>query len=148
MSLFKSKEISFPVEYDKNCHFHEDFLIMDNEIYPYNELTLILYTGNSKAMNGVTLNHKIQMNLFFSDKEYFSYPLPPENEFYNATAEFEYQRGVIPTNAILGKKIEFIYEYLMNKTFENRLKKHLIALKQFGKFTVFNEFYIFHDNGD
>jgi hypothetical protein len=121
---------------------------MDDEKYPYDELALILFTGNSKSINGVSLNHKIQMTLFFSDKEHFSYPFPSEDEFYNATAKFEYERGLIPTNAIIGKKLEFIYEYLSNKTFENRINKYFLSLKKYGKFTVFRDYFVFNDNGD
>lgn len=146
MSLFKKEDWSFPIEFDKSCHFHEDYLIMDGKKYRYNELFSIIYTDDSRYVNGVRISHKINMILAFTNKDYI--PFPIEDEDFTGIAKFDFDRGLVPTNTRLGKVLEFIFKYLQSKTFEQRLQRQLKSLDIYGKFSFFDDLPVFFNNGD
>lgn len=146
MNIFKSENLKFPIEYDANCHFFQDYMIMDNEKYPYEELAIIIYNANSKYVNGIRINHFIQLTLYFINKDYI--PFPMNSSQLSGIAQFNYEKGLIPTNLKLGKIIEFINSYLQTKTFEKRLKRHLNSLEMYNKFSFGEGLPVFFNNGD
>lgn len=135
-----------PLEYDSNCIFYEDYLHLDGEKYPYSELGLILYYHEEKYMNGVKLNGKILMMLFFLKNNIL--PCPPKESDFSGYAEFNFERGLIPTGYKQGKKLEVIHQFLSEKTFENRLKLIIASLQTRGCFSFTEGTQIFYDNGD
>jgi hypothetical protein len=143
---FKKKEFTFPIEYDENCIFFDHYLIMDNERYDYNELSIITYIGESNFMNGVTIKQDISLSLIFIKQDYL--PFPINENTISGIVEFDYKRGLIPTNKKLGKIIEFMYNYLKELTLENRLKKHIKSLVLHGKFSFWEGLPIYYNNGD
>ncbi|MHA3789004.1 hypothetical protein ACX0HA_12385 [Flavobacterium hauense] len=135
-----------PLEYDSKCIFYEDYLHLDGEKYPYSELGLILYYNEEKYMNGVKLNGKILMMLFFLKNNIL--PCPPKENDFSGYAEFNFERGLIPTGLKQGKKLEVIHQFLSKKTFESRLKLIIASLQTRGCFSFTEGTQIFYDNGD
>lgn len=146
MSFFTSEKFSIPIKYDDTCIFNEDHLLMDGEMYPYDELCTIIYSGNSKYMNGVQLNKKIELTLLFIKKGELPYPFNIDN--VTGFAKFNFERGLLPTNVRSGKVLEFVYEYICKRTFNQRLKLFKDTLKKYDKFSFYEGLPEFHNNGD
>ena len=146
MGLFSTEQISMPATYDADCIFHEEHLLMDGEIYPYSEISILIYDGNSKYMNGVQLNKKINFTICFLKSGTLPYPFTEEN--MSGFATFSYERGLIPTDVRKGKVLEFVYDYLQKKTFNQRLNLFIRTLEKFNKFSFYEDLPEFHNNGD
>lgn len=146
MKFKKNEDWSFPLEYDKNCHFYEEYMIMDGNKYPYSELSTIIYSSERKNVNGISISNNIEMSLSFIEEDFI--PFPMNEKYLTGIAQFSYQRGLIPTNNHLGKLLDFIHVYLSKKTLEQRLKRHLKSLEIYGKFSFWEGLPTFFNNGD
>lgn len=146
MFSLKKEEYTFPLKYDDNCYFYEDYLLMDNQDYPYNKIFLIFYINKSKYTNGIRIDHKISLSFGFTLKDHI--PIPLYDADVAGKVEFTYDRGLIATNRQQGKVLEFMYEYIREKTFAQRLKIHLNTLAKYGKFRMLDSLPTFHNTGN
>lgn len=119
---------------------------MDGEKYMYKEIYAIIFKSDVKYINGVKIRHNIEMGLTFMDMDYI--PFPITDKHLTGIAQFNYQRGLISTNTKLGSIVEFMYEYLQNKTFEQRLNRVLKTLEKYDKFCFWENLPIFSNNGN
>lgn len=148
MSLFSKDNWEFPIEYDKDCHFYEEYLILDGKKYQYNELSIINFKEKSKYVNGVKITNDIKMLLAFSNLDYMPYPFPSDGKGFTGFAGFNFENGLIPTGSKQGRVLKYMNLYLQKKTFSDRYLRHINSLKRLGKFTFSEGYYVFCDNGN
>lgn len=143
MNLIPTEEE--PIRYDDNCVFYTDRLVMDGDVFLYNNIVYIIFEQVVDKMNGYKLKDDITFKWFSTTNE-INYLDIDGNFFLDDAVNFDFKKGILPTFNKKGKIIRSLYEYISRVTFEKRLSLYFNTFKKYGKINMYD--LTIHNNGD